>query len=91
MESKKNQGVTKCRTGRKLHLAIDANTHEIIAVELTTNSGGDSEVLPDLLDLIEDSQAIEGISADGAYDTKKCHQAIKERKAEAIIPLREGA
>ena len=81
-------GVTKHRTWRKLHLAIDANTHEIVAVELTTNSVGDSEVLPDLLGQIEDSQAIEAVSADGAYDTKECHKAIKERKAEAIIPPR---
>lgn len=86
----RKHGVTKRRTGRKLHLAIDVNTHEIVAVELTTNSVGDSEVLPDLLDQIEDTQAIEAVSADGAYDTKECHKAIKERKAEAIIPPEKG-
>jgi hypothetical protein len=27
---------------------------------------------------IEDSQAMEAVSVDGAYDTKECHNAIKE-------------
>lgn len=30
-------------------------------------------------------------SADGAYDTKACHEAIAGRQAEAIIPTRRNA
>ena len=87
----RKHGVSKRRTWRKLHLAVDANTQEVVAVELTSNAVGDSEVLPDLLDQMVNDEAIAAVSADGAYDTKECHQAIKARGAEAIIPPREGA
>ncbi len=41
-------GIGKRRTWRKLHLAMDADSQEVIAVQVTGNSVGDSEVLPDL-------------------------------------------
>ncbi len=42
-------GKEKRRTWRKLHLAIDAATHEVIAAEVRLESMADSEVLPTLL------------------------------------------
>lgn len=39
----------KRRVWRKLHLAVDANTHEIIAAELSLSNVTDVEVLPNLL------------------------------------------
>jgi hypothetical protein len=30
-------------------------------------------------------------ATDGAYDTRKCHDAMAERGAEAVIPLRKNA
>lgn len=39
----------KRRVWRKLHLAVDADTHEIIAAELTLSGVTDAEVLPNLL------------------------------------------
>ncbi len=37
------------RTWRKLHLAIDVFTHEVIAAEVNLVSVGDNEVLPTFL------------------------------------------
>jgi hypothetical protein len=51
---------------RRLHLAVDADTHEIAAVELTPDDVGDVSALPDLLDQIEDP--VGTVTADGAYD-----------------------
>jgi hypothetical protein len=34
---------------------------------------------------------IDSITADGAYDTRKCHDAIAERGAAAVIPPRKNA
>jgi transposase len=31
------------------------------------------------------------VSADGAYDTERCHRSIAERGAQAAIPPRDGA
>lgn len=39
----------KRRVWRKLHLAVDTNTHEIIAAELSLSTVTDAEVLPNLL------------------------------------------
>ena len=63
------------RTGRKIHWGVDADTHEIAAVLVTTNSVGDGEVLPTLLDQVNDP--IAQLSADGAYDSHGCYQASR--------------
>ncbi len=42
-------GQEQRRVWRKLHLAVDAQTHEAIAAEVSLESVGDSEVLPALL------------------------------------------
>jgi hypothetical protein len=80
----RQHGYSKRRTWRKLHLAVDESTHEIVAVLMTSNDVGDSEVLPCLLDQFK--EPIDQLSADGAYDTKKCHRVIMNRKAKATIP-----
>ena len=36
-------------------------------------------------------QEIARVTADGAYDTRKCHDAIAERGAHAVIPPRKNA
>jgi len=47
-------GVRSRRRWRKIHLAVDAATHEIVAVELTPDDVGNVSALPDLLDQIDD-------------------------------------
>lgn len=85
----RQHGASKRRTWRKLHLGIDEATGEILATTVSTNNMSDGEVLPDLLNAIEDD--IEQVSADGAYDQRKCYDAIRERQARAVIPPRKGA
>jgi hypothetical protein len=41
-------GIRSRRRGRKLHLGVDADTHEIVAVELTPDDVGDVSEIPDL-------------------------------------------
>jgi len=48
-------------------------------------------VLPDLLGQIPADQEIGSVTADGAYDTRKCHDAIADRSAHAVIPPRKNA
>ncbi|HAS3656662.1 TPA: IS5-like element ISVch8 family transposase, partial [Vibrio cholerae] len=79
----------KRRVWRKLHLAVDTSTHEIIAAELSLSSVTDAEVLPNLLK--QTRRKILEISGDGAYDTRGCHAAIRIKRAIALIPPREGA
>ena len=48
-------------------------------------------MLPALLDQIPPDQEIASVTADGAFDTRKCHDAIAARGAAAIIPPRKNA
>ena len=64
---------------------------EIRAVEVTTSDVGDAPMLPHLLDQIPPDQAITSVTADGAYDIRKCHDTIAERGAATIIPPRKTA
>ncbi len=78
------------RQWRKVHLAMDTATSDIRAVEFTPASDGDSPVLPELLGQIPEDKEIGTVTADGAYDTRRCHSAIIDRQAIAIIPIRKN-
>lgn len=86
----KKHGPSKPRQWRKVHLGIDAETLEIRAIEVTGAGVGDAPMLPELLEQIADDQPIGRISADGAYDTRACHEAIAARNAIAVIPTRRN-
>ena len=65
-------------------------TSDLRAVEFTPSSDGDSPVLPDLFDQVPDGEEIGTVTADGAYDTRRCHTANIDRQAAAIIPIRKN-
>lgn len=85
----RQHGVSKRRTWRKLHLAVDEQTGEILAVEVTLNDKKDGQVLGKLMDQIDED--IDQVSADGAYDSRDCYETIQRRKARAAIPPRKDA
>ena len=78
------------RQWRKVHLAMDTATSDIRAVEFTPSSDGDSPILPELLGQIPEDEQIGSVTADGAYDTRRCHSAIIDRQAMPIIPIRKN-
>lgn len=45
----KKHGADYRRQWRKVHLGIDAQTLEILAIEITDNAIGDASMLPELL------------------------------------------
>ena len=85
----RQHGVSKRRTWLKLHIGVDEATGEILAAVVTPNSTHDGEVLPELLDEVDDE--IDQVSGDGAYDQSHCYDAIDERGAKAAIPPRKDA
>lgn len=87
----RKHGGAKRRIWRKVHLGIDEKTLEIRAVEFTSSDIGDAPMLPELLGQIPPGQEIGNVTADGAYDTRKCHDAIADRGAYAVIPPRKNA
>ena len=100
----RKHGSTKRRVWRKIHIGLDEQTLEIRAAEFTTSDVGDAPMLPELLDQIPPDQVIASVTADGAFDFRKCHDAIHcpatvclqtvrgaARGAAAIIPPRKNA
>ena len=87
----RKHGGPERRVWRKIHLGIDEQTLEVRAVEIIGNHIGDAPALPDLLSQIPADVQIGRVTAAGAYDTRKCHDAIADRGAHAVIPARRNA
>src|SRR3954470_14498611 len=64
------------RTWRKLHLAVNSESGEILASELTSNEVGDPSMVAPLLDQIPGVMA--SVTADGAYDGEPVYRTITE-------------
>ena len=79
------------RSWRKLHLAVNPDTGEILASELTSNEEGDASLVRPLLDQI--ARPIGTVLADGAYDGEPVYRAVAAHSpaAEVIIPPRSTA
>ena len=88
-------GKSKRRTWRKLHLAVDEKSGKIVAAVLSSNNISDGEVLPQLLEQVE--EPIAQLSGDGGYDQRPCYQSLQERQKaqgqplKVTIPPRRGA
>jgi hypothetical protein len=78
------------RTWRKLHLAVNPDTNEILASELTSNQSGDSSMVGSLLEQIQSPMS--SVTADGAYDGEPVYRAIAARQPQlppaVILPPR---
>lgn len=85
----RQHGYKKRRTWRKLHIGMDESTGEILAAVMSISQMSDKEVLPDLLEQVDEE--IKQVSADGGYDYMSCYEAIDNRKARAAIPPRRTA
>lgn len=78
----KKHGTDYCRQWHKVHLGIDAQTLEIRAIEVASDSVGDTSIPPGLLAQV--ATPIATVTCDGAYDPKACHAAISAVGAAAI-------
>jgi hypothetical protein len=81
------------RSWRKLHIALDAATGEIVAHSLTDKDADDAGQLPILLEQVEGE--IASVTADGAYDGEPSYEAVAARQADppaaVVIPPRATA
>src|SRR3954447_9118384 len=79
------------RTWRQLHLAVNPDSGEILASELTSHEVGDPSMVAPLLDQIPGD--IASVTADGAYDGEPVYRALAARQPPpmVIIPARVTA
>jgi len=83
----RQHGVSKRRTWRKIHLAVDEKTGQILAHRLTVKETDDASQLPQLVK--EGQQAglkVNKVGADGSYDTFETYQYLITEQIEPIIP-----
>lgn len=77
----REHGKEKRRVWRKQHLAIDANTHEVISAVVSLESVGHNEALPTLLNPLRRK-----ITQVSAYDTKACHHVLRKKGIKPTTP-----
>src|SRR5271154_296291 len=84
-------GTSRRRSWRKLHIGIDGESGEIVAIELTKKESDDSARTDALLDQLIDPLA--SFTADGAYDQDRVYETVAQRHPDAavIVPPRATA
>jgi IS5 family transposase len=85
----RRHGYSRRRTWLKLHLAVDAGTHEIQAAVVSEPGVTDEEAAPDLLGQV--GEPVSGVGADGSYDRRSVYEELDRRGARAVIPPRRDA
>ena len=83
----------KARDYRKLHLAVDEQTSDVVACELTSKRARDASRVASLVGQIE--RPIASAKADAAYDTGDVYKTLENHRAhrspKVLIPPRTGA
>ncbi len=83
----------KARDSRKLHLAVDDQTSDVVACELTSKRARDASRVASLVGQIE--RPIASAKADAAYDTGDVYKTLENHRAhrspKVLIPPRKGA
>jgi len=82
-------GGPKRRISRKILVGIDEEKLEVRTVEAMSRNVSGVPMLSELHNQIPFDQDIGSLSADGAYDTRKCQDSIAARSAHAVIQPRK--
>ena len=81
------------RDYRKLHLAVDEHTGDVVACEPTSKRARDASRVASLVGQVE--RPIASAKADAAYDTGDVYEALEHHRADrspkVLIPPRKGA
>jgi transposase len=78
-------GAKSRRGWRKLHLALDSDSGDIIAHVMTDQDAGDASQVGPLLDQID--MPIEQFTADGAYDGDPTYDAVTNHSPDAAVTI----
>jgi IS5 family transposase len=85
----RQHGKEKRRTWRKLHIAVNEATQDIVMAVVTEANVNDSEMLKSLLG--GNKLPIKQVTGDGAYDTHDCYQSVIDVGAKPCFPPRVNA
>ncbi len=75
----------------KIHLAVDVETKQALAMIVTTDGTHDSRVFPELVRKAESQGKVSKVYADGAYDSSKVYELLEQKGIEAVIKPRRNS
>lgn len=80
----RTHGAGKRRTWKKLHIAIDAETHEVVLCRLTGRDGGDAATGAEMMK--GSRMKPKRVLGDGGYDGASFREAVWEKGSEIVVP-----
>jgi IS5 family transposase len=72
----------------KIHFAVNVETGEVVAMEVTTDDAHDSKALASLVKQSEEHSRVVRLYGDGAYDSSEIYETLASRGIEAVIKPR---
>ena len=75
----------------KLHFAVNTVTHEVVAMEISTDDMHDVKALPGLVEGAGRNVRVARVLGDGAYDSGKVYGFLESRGIEAVIKPRRNS
>lgn len=82
-------GESRCQVWKKLHIALDADSLDIVGLDVTDSVRLDGNYLPGLIEQVDDP--IGQITGDGAYDKQNCYEAAHQLGAKPVFPPQHNA
>jgi IS5 family transposase len=75
----------------KLHFAVRVDTHEVVAMEVSTDDRHDVKALPGLVERSERNVRVARVYGDGAYDSGDVYKFLENRGIEAVVKPRRNS
>ena len=75
----------------KIHFAVNVETKEVVAMEVTTDDVHDSRVFPNLLEGAERGGRVSRVIGDGAFDSSEVYELLESKGIEAAIKPRRNS
>ena len=75
----------------KLHFAVDVESKEVVAMEISTDDMHDVKAFPGLLNEAGKRRRIKRCLGDGAYDSSSVYEALEAQGIEAVIKPRRNS
>jgi hypothetical protein len=75
----------------KLHFAVDVESKEVVAMEVSTDDAHDVKAFPALVEKAEERRSVSKMLGDGAYDSGMVYEALGARGIEPVIKPRRNS
>jgi hypothetical protein len=75
----------------KLHFAVNTVTHEVVAMEISTDDVHDVKALPGLVEKAEGNVRVAKVIGDGAYDSGEVYDLLEAKGIEPVIKPRRNS